>query len=278
MRVSLIICTRNRADSLRATLAAVSRIEDPDWEAIVVDNGSSDHTPEVLSEVEREGLFPLRAFSEPAAGLGRARNRGLQAASGEIVAFTDDDCYPAPDHLARLRIWFQDDKLGFVGGAVVLHDPTDLPIKTLTEGEIRRFAPGSFLPAGRIIGGNMAMRGRALQAVGGFDPILGSEAVPSGDDLDALGRIAAAGWGGVYDPALVVRHHHRIRRWEDARGISRVYDLGRGAYMLKLLRYHNVRRPMLAHWWRRTWLIADRVQLRNEVEGAVRYLLARWRR
>jgi glycosyltransferase involved in cell wall biosynthesis len=268
MRVSLIIA---------ATLAAVSRIQDPDWEAIVVDNGSRDRTPEVLREIDREGLIPLRLIAEPAAGLGRARNRGLQAAGGEVVAFTDDDCYPGPDHLARLRAWFQDDGLGFVGGAVVLHDPTDLPIKTLTNGEVQRFAPGAFLPAGRIIGGNMAMRRRALITIGGFDPILGSEAVPSGDDLDALGRLAAAGWGGLYDPALVVRHHHRIRRWEDARGISRAYDLGRGAYMLKLLRDHTVRGPMLAHWWGRTRLVADRIRIRNEIEGAVRYLLARWR-
>jgi glycosyltransferase involved in cell wall biosynthesis len=276
MRVSLIIATRDRADSLGATLAAVSRIEDPDWEVIVVDNGSRDHTTVVLSQFDREGRIPLRLVTEPVEGLGRARNQGVAAASGEVLAFTDDDCYPGPDHLARLRAWFQDAGLGFVGGAVVLHDPADLPIKTLTHGELRRITPGSYLPAGRIIGANMALRRSALERIGGFDPLLTTATVPSGEDLDALGRLAADGWTGVYDPALVVRHHHRIRRSEDIPRIARAYDLGRGAYMLKLMRNPNLRRSMMAHWWRGTRLIADRDRIRNEVEGALRYLFARW--
>ena len=91
--VSIIICTRNQADSLRRTLVSIGKaIVPPRWnvELLVVDNGSSDYTREVVSAVRLSNVC-LRYVNEPTTGLGYARNTGLRETSGEIILFTDDD-------------------------------------------------------------------------------------------------------------------------------------------------------------------------------------------
>jgi glycosyltransferase involved in cell wall biosynthesis len=91
VRASVIICSRNRGASLRRTLASVSAADKPagDWEVVVVDNGSTDETADVVASFE--GTLPLRRVYEPEPGLSRARNRGVLAAKGEYLIWTDDD-------------------------------------------------------------------------------------------------------------------------------------------------------------------------------------------
>ncbi|MEO8946678.1 MAG: glycosyltransferase family A protein, partial [Gemmatimonadaceae bacterium] len=91
--------TRNRAGHLAETLSHWARLESPEggWQLVVVDNGSTDDTRSVL-EAHRNYL-PLEILYEPKPGSGRGHNTGWRAASGEIIAFIDDDCYPAPDFL-----------------------------------------------------------------------------------------------------------------------------------------------------------------------------------
>ncbi len=93
MIASIIICTRNRAESLRSTLESIGKISVPQgWvvELLVVDNGSADHTSAVVSAAQRNNII-LRYINEPKAGQCHARNTGLDATSGEIILFTDDD-------------------------------------------------------------------------------------------------------------------------------------------------------------------------------------------
>ena len=99
MDFSIVICTRNRAQDLAATLRSLNRLQMPDGrsgEVVVVDNGSSDHTAKVIAEARAFLTLPLVAATEPECGLGAARNRGLRLARGEIIAWTDDDVRPAP--------------------------------------------------------------------------------------------------------------------------------------------------------------------------------------
>ncbi len=91
MRASVIICSRNRAESLRRTLGSIAAAEHPReaWDVVVVDNGSSDDTPGVVASFAHS--LPIQYVSEPEAGLSRARNRGVSVARGDYMVWTDDD-------------------------------------------------------------------------------------------------------------------------------------------------------------------------------------------
>ena len=133
MDVSLVVCTRNRAAQLADALPHFSRLESSaSWEMVFVDNGSTDATPELLEAFSKSSGLNVRIFKVPKAGLSVARNAGWRNARGGIVAFTDDDCYPAPDYVEQLRLSFSKADLGYLGGRV-LHQvrgtgiPKELP-------------------------------------------------------------------------------------------------------------------------------------------------------
>ncbi len=236
MDVSLIICTRNRCQQLARCLSAVRCIafERP-WELIIVDNGSVDDTAGFIREFVRTAPFPVTYVLEPRPGLGCARNAGLRNSSGEILAFTDDDCYPAHDFLEQVWLGFRDLSVGYITGRVMLHDPSDSP-QTINELKAPLTFPGRYFhrPAD-VLGANMAFRRRVLLQLDGFDPLFGAGALlASGEDLDAAGRASAAGWIGQYRPEVVVSHHHG-RKASDLTRLRKAYDIGRGAYHMKLL-------------------------------------------
>jgi GT2 family glycosyltransferase len=113
------------------------------------------------------------------------------------------------------------------------------------------FPPGSFIRPGFIQGANIAYRRAAVSAVGGFDPWFGAGALYSGDELDLVARISAAGWNGAYDPNPVVYHHHG-RRTKDERLLWRWYERGRGAFYGKCMLNKRMRSIYLRNWLR-TW-------------------------
>ncbi|HEY7613929.1 MAG TPA: glycosyltransferase family 2 protein [Gemmatimonadales bacterium] len=272
MRLSVVVCTRGRPAQLSACLDRFRALTTPvAWELVVVDNGPGDAAAEVLRRHRGETAHPLTVVEESKPGLGRARNRGWQASSGELVAFTDDDCYPADDYLDRLVECFGDRSLGFVGGRVLLFDPTDYPI-TIQELDRRvEIAPRAFVPAGLIHGANFAFRRTVLEAIGGFDPGLGAGTPFACEDVDALARAAAAGWRGAYDPRPLVYHHHRRKTRDEALRLRRVYDVARGAYYMKAVLSPALRRRYLGEWLR---LIATQRPRRTagELRGALAYL------
>jgi glycosyltransferase involved in cell wall biosynthesis len=233
--VSLIICTRDRCRQLARCLGSVRliRCEQP-WELIVVDNGSVDETAAVVQEFIATASIPVAYVFEPKPGLGNAHNAGIGVASGEILAFTDDDCYPAPDFLSRVWSAFEDPSVGYVTGAIMLHDPTDHPM-TITESTTPLTFPGrSLLGAGDVQGANMAFRRRVLLDIGGFDPLFGPGSLFNAEDDDVAGRASAMGWKGQYRPEVIVRHHHG-RKSSDAPRLLKSYGIGIGAYHMKLL-------------------------------------------
>jgi len=232
--LSLIICTRNRCEQLVRCLETVRLMEfERAWELIVVNNGSDDATALVVQEFIKAKLFPVRHVFEPKVGLGNARNAGAAAASGEVFAFTDDDCYPAPDFLSRVWSAFQDASLGYVTGRILLHDPADLAL-AIQEYAVPVTFPGkSFIHPGGVQGANMAFRRDVLRQIGGFDPLFGAGSLFPAEDLDAANRASARGWKGQYRPDIVVHHHHG-RKAPDASRMWKSYGLGIGACYMKL--------------------------------------------
>jgi glycosyltransferase involved in cell wall biosynthesis len=281
--LSLVVCTRDRASRLPACLESIGRIvSDEDWELVVVDNGSTDDTQAVLERLRRELPVPLTVVSEPSPGVARARNRGWQAASAAIVAYTDDDCYPSPDLVDRICAAFRADSgLGFIGGSVVPHDPGESTVTTVMRPKPLEIHSGMFVAAGTLITANLAFRTKVLESIGGFDEVFAYNNGLTTDDVDAVARAAAAGWRGLYDPALVVRHHHGRRRAEDVERVKRSYDIGRGAFYAKCLLDTKLRRLYLKGWAR---LTVERIARREslgptlrELEGALRYFGLRLR-
>ena len=235
MDISLIICTRDRCQQLARCLESVRRITfDRPWELIIVDNGSTDETAEVVREFIKTADVRAISLFEPTPGKSNGLNTALKTATGQILAFTDDDCYPAPDFLSQVWPAFDDPSVGYIGGRIMLHDPADYRITINESVTPRTFPAGSFVCAGCIEGANMAFRRGVLLDIEGFDPLFGPGTPFIIEDIDAVGRASALGWKGEYHPEVVVRHHHG-RKAADAAALWKTYAIGIGAYHMKLL-------------------------------------------
>jgi glycosyltransferase involved in cell wall biosynthesis len=260
--ISLIVCTRNRAASLRAMLASLANQEFAGTcEIVLVNNGSSDETPAVVQAFALESPWPVLHLFEPVPGLARARNRGLASARGEIVACTDDDCYPSPDYLAALVECFCERGVDFAGGRVLLFDPTDKPLTIQNARERLEISPYSYIHAGMIHGANMAFRREALLEIGGFDERLGAGTrFKSGEDVDVLRRLSWCGKRGVYDPRICVYHHHGRKTDDDVRRASKGHDSGIGACFAKFACRREPRGVYLRQWY---WQMRGNSMRRN---------------
>jgi glycosyltransferase involved in cell wall biosynthesis len=276
MTISLIICTRNRAGPLVRCLAAVAGLNHAGrWELIVVDNGSSDDTAAVVAAFAAEQRFPVRCVSQPVKGLSNARNAGVAVAIGDLVFFTDDDCYVESGTLDAVAAAFADPGIGYASGRVRLFDPDDYPVTINESLQPLRFPARRFLPAGMVKGANLAFRRAVLDAIGPFDPLFGSGGLFPSEDADAAMRASLAGWDGAYDPDIVVWHHHG-RKQADVADLYRSYDIGRGAFHAKLIGLKGGLLPGLAAWAGLPGRARRRAGLwRGEWDGALGYWRAR---
>ncbi|HSB95824.1 MAG TPA: glycosyltransferase family A protein [Spongiibacteraceae bacterium] len=278
--ISLIVCTRNRAAYLPPHLQSLAELitDFATCEIIIVDNGSTDATPELLSSFA--ATFPdlVRVIREEAPGLARARNTGYKIARGELVAFTDDDCYPQPDFLQQVMQSFNTYEWDYFGGRVTLFDPLDAPITIKTDAQMFKIPAASHIAAGIIHGANFNFKKSVLERLGGFDVRFGAGApLVSGEDMDIIARASAAGFFGGYDPQPTVAHHHRRRHKEEIDKLYLGYDVGRGAYYAKMLLVKNMRKIYLRHWyWRVRFFFLQRRfgQIYNEASGAARFLFS----
>ncbi|HYN87715.1 MAG TPA: glycosyltransferase, partial [Ardenticatenaceae bacterium] len=218
-RVSVVVCSYNGARTIGECCEALLKLDYPNYEVIVVDDGSTDGTAAVARE------YGLRVIRTENMGLSHARNVGMQAATGEIVAYTDDDAYPDPHWLTYLAATFMTTDYVAVGGPNI-PPPGDGLIADCVAN-----APGgpvhvllSDREAEHIPGCNMAFRKQALQAIGGFDP----QFRVAGDDVDVCWRLQQQGWKLGFNPAAMVWHHRRgsVRTyWRQQYGYGRAEAL-----------------------------------------------------
>jgi GT2 family glycosyltransferase len=199
-RISVVVCSHNGELTLPDCLEGLSKLRYPNFEVIVVDDGSTDATADVARNY---GYHPITTSK---LGLGNARNVGMEAATGEIVAYLDDDTRPDPDWLTHLAAVFMSTERAGVGGPNISASGDGLIADCVAK------APGnpvhillSDSEAEHIPGCNMAFRKDCLQAIGGFD----LRFRVAGDDVDACWRMHERGWTLGYSPAAVVWHHRR---------------------------------------------------------------------
>lgn len=200
-RVSVVVCAYNAERTIDRCLASLATLNYPDYEVIVVNDGSRDRTLEIA-----ESYGFCRIISQTNKGLSVARNVGAEAASGEIVAYTDSDCVADPDWLSYLVAKMEASTLAACGGPN-LPPPEDTLVPAVVA-----VAPGgpthvliSDEVAEHIAGCNMAFDREVLLRLGGFDPIYRT----AGDDVDICWRLQDAGYVIGFSAAAVVWHFRR---------------------------------------------------------------------
>ena len=273
--LSLIVCTRDRSGRLDAFFEALGRMRARTaWELVIVDNGSIDDTPVRLATLAGSLEAPVTIVRAPRPGLGRARNAGVTAARGALLAFTDDDCYPAVDYIDSVADAFADRERGFLAGRILLYDAQDHPITIRVDSTPIPIPPRSVVPTGLVQGANMAFRREVLERIGGFDDALGPGTPFCNDDVDAAARASAAGFAGSFVPEPVVHHHHGRRDPAEISALWRSYDHGRGAYYAKCIFELPIRWRVARYWWQSVGVQTFGATVR-ELEGALDYTMRR---
>jgi O-antigen biosynthesis protein len=200
-KVSVVVCVYNGERTIDACLASLENLNYPNYEVVVVNDGSTDGTRQIA-----ESYDYIRLINQDNKGLSQARNVGIGASDGEIIAFTDADCMADADWLNHLVARFQSSEFAAVGGPN-LTPPDDsfvaacvavspgAPTHVLLDDEVAEHIPGC----------NMAFRREALQSIDGFDPIFRA----AGDDVDLCWRLQNKGYKIGFSPAAIVWHFRR---------------------------------------------------------------------
>lgn len=236
--LTIVICTRNRGDGLRATLESITAeyvsAREVAIDVVIVDNGSTDDTSFVADEWASVQRFPVAIVIEPQPGLARSRNRGIPLAKGDVIVMTDDDCTLEPGYFAAvLRAFGQEPGPAIIGGRIELGDVKDLPITIKTDLVMRTADPRSF-PAGFVMGANLALTRSTFELVGPFDERFGAGApFVAAEDTDFMLRATSLAVTLRYNPNFVVKHFHGRRTNEQARKLSEGYYFGDGALYAK---------------------------------------------
>jgi len=199
--VSVVVCAYNAERTMAPCLASLEKLNYPNYEVVVVNDGSTDRTREICERFDY-----VRLINQENKGLSAARNVGIASAVGEIVAFTDSDCVADPDWLTYLVTTFIRSGRAAVGGpnfpppedtlvpSAVAVSPGG-PTHVLLNDEIAEHIPGC----------NMAFRKQALEEISGFDPVFRA----AGDDVDFCWRLQNQGYQIGFSPAAVVWHFRR---------------------------------------------------------------------
>ncbi len=200
-RFSVIVCTFNGSATLRTCLASLQSLRYRDYEVLVIDDGSAQD----IASITRD-FTSVRYLRQEHAGLSVARNLGAAQATGEIIAYTDDDCIADEDWLSHLASGFNDPRWVACGGPNIPPPP-----RNRTEAIVAA-APGapahvllSDIEAEHLPGCNLAIRKSALDSIGGFRALYRV----AGDDVDICWRLREAGGHLHFLPGAMVWHHRR---------------------------------------------------------------------
>ncbi|MCM2266181.1 MAG: glycosyltransferase [Elusimicrobiales bacterium] len=223
-KVSVVVPVYNGARTIGLALDALLAQTVKDLEIIVADDGSTDNTAELVR------ARPVKYLRQENAGPAKARNLGWRAASGEIIFFTDSDCVPEPEWVAKLLRAFADPAVSAAGGTYGIKNPESLVAQCIHYDIQYRHARlgtevaylGSF---------SLALRRTALEAAGGFDE---SFRIACGEDADLSYRLYKAGHRFRFDKNCLVFHHFPVGFTHFCR-----QQFWRGYWIMKLLARHG---------------------------------------
>lgn len=243
--ITVLMATRNRAGILERVLDRYTQLTaaPDDWQLLIVDNGSTDGTPEVVRRFA--GKLPVTYMFEPQPGKSRAVDSGLRRAAGDLILFTDDDGLPSAGwlgHYADAAAALPD--YDIFGGPVLLNWPFEPPSWAVCDNTVRGWCFAHTDPAistgpwdGLLIGSNFAVRARARTGSQGFNPALGPApgSYAMGNETDFIERLRRAGYKAWWIGDAVVEHIIRPEQLSKAWMLRRAIWAGRGAYRLALM-------------------------------------------
>ncbi len=241
MKITVILCTYNRGQSLSKALSSVGESEvdkSVEWEVLVVDNNSKDQTRDIIEQFC--GRFPgrFRYVLEPQQGLCYARNAGIRESRGEILVFMDDDVTVEPTWLENLTGTLRSREWAGAGGRILPEWPGSVPQWLPRDGQ-HALAPLVVFDLGENpgeldeapFGANMAFRKEMFEKYGGFRTDLdrvGSNLM-SGGDTEFGSRLLAGGERLRYEPSALVHHPVTKDRMQKRYFLRWHFDNGRGA-------------------------------------------------
>lgn len=249
--VSVVIATRDRPRALERCLRALAANSVPPAEIVVVDNGRAGLPASSRSAVEqRTALVHL----DNPGGVSRARNRGVERARHDLIAFTDDDCVPDRRWLELLlRAYAVNGGAGASGRVLPLAsgDPSHVAVSSRTSKAQARYAglSDAHSPWKAGTGGNLLLRRSVLAAVGGFDERFGPGArYRAAEDVELVYRVLRAGFAIAYEPESVV--YHEMRSWRRRLATRYPYGFGMGAFIAGRARAEGDTLPLAARYFR----------------------------
>jgi glucosyl-dolichyl phosphate glucuronosyltransferase len=212
--VTVLICTRDRAETLERTLESLlcpANLKVERWDIVVVDNGSRDHTAHVCQAFRERFPDHFSFCIEKRPGKSNALNTGVAVAKGDVIAFTDDDVTCAPDYLQAIRTVFNQYPVDAVQGRIVLECEGGHPVWLdrllgLTVGW-REDATEFTDLQGTLCGSNMVVKAEVLRRVGAFLPGLGPGAIGLGEETELTLRMRNAGYRLGFAPQILAWHH-----------------------------------------------------------------------
>lgn len=261
--ISIVVCTRDRTELLKQCLKALLNLDYPKYEIIIVDNAPSNDATAKLAQT-----LPVRYVCEPRPGLDWARNRGIQEAHYDIVAFTDDDAKVDGYWLRAIAQGFQQPEVMCVTGLVA---PAELETDAqylfefdyggMGHGFNRRIINKERITETNLlwassfgVGVNMAFRREIFDKIGPFDPALDVGTPSRGcGDVEMFHRLVAKGYTIAYEPSMLVWHTHRRSRSALWRQLS---DNGCsfGVYLLTCLNNKTVNSSSILRFFVYDWL------------------------
>jgi GT2 family glycosyltransferase len=235
--ISVVICTRDRGDSITRTVRSILSSDYPSYSILVVDQSGDERTFRALKPFLNNGR--LRYHQSPVTGLAAARNLGIEMAGTDLIAMTDDDCEVPPDWLTEMvsALTLENDT-GIVFGNVLpgKHDLDSGFIPNYIRGEA--FLARSILKKARIegIGACMGLKLKAWSSLGGFDEALGAGSLfRSAEETDLTIRALLAGYH-VFETPRVHVIHNGFRNWGEGKALIRGHLYGLGAMYAKLFK------------------------------------------
>ena len=245
MNVSVVICTRNRPDTLEQALESVAECEYPSFDAHVMDQSTDDKSQKVVEEIAARFAYKLKINYHhlEKAGLSRAYNLGIAASAGEIVAGTDDDVVVPKDWVAQIAKAFAGDKeAALLYGQVLIPESlreaerNGLIVPSLPIAKYERLIKGGTRYKVFGMGANFALRRSIVDSVGPFDEALGGGGpLRSSQDFDFAYRVYRAGYAVILVPEVKV-DHYGSRTGDQWPGTMKAYGVGDGAFYSKHIR------------------------------------------
>jgi glycosyltransferase involved in cell wall biosynthesis len=272
MHLSVIICTWNRAASLRQTLGSLQECRLPagtEWEIVIVDNNSTDATSAVCQQFLQQAPQRYRLVAEKRQGKSFALNTGIENATGTILAFTDDDVIVDPAWLAETLLVFETHSCVGVGGKIIPVWNSTMPSWFTSEG------PYKLLPAivsydlgkdpceihAPALGANLSIKRAVFDKYGKFRTDLGPTAGSEirGEDNEFCWRLLQGGERLMYAPRAIVFHPVEKRRIDRRYFEAWYYGMGQSRPRIEqtpedALRYFGFPRYML-RWYLRDLIL-----------------------